>query len=501
MKSTILIRCDGNSAIGMGHVVRCTALAQMLKNDFKIKFAIQKTDDRVINLVNETGCEIIILPQTQNYDEDVNHLLAQVISEDIIVLDGYYFSEAYQRKIKANGNKLVFIDDLIAWHQVADIVINQALNLSPSLYSSEIYTQILLGLDYSLLRAPFLKTASARNFTKIEKVFISMGAADVNNITQKFVEALISIKQIKEIHLMLGAVNPHLESIDSVIKNNPSINIQKHFNISASELYQLLHHCDLCICPASSIMIEACAVGIPLVSGFTADNQKDNLQGMDSQDVIINLGDLNSISKSEITEELFVIIQKTEFLTQLVINQKKLLDGKSAERLLTAFKDLAQDSLTFRLAQQEDSELYFNWANENLVRQFSFNQDKISFADHHQWFQNKLKSPNCYFYLFFDDKTQKPAGQVRIDKSGEELVIGISIDKDFRGNGLGREMLRKATIAYHQAFPNVTIVAYIKIENQASYQLFKKAGFEKEERSIYNGCEVYKLYKKRDERY
>src|SRR5205823_4199042 len=99
---------------------------------------------------------------------------------DIVVLDGYNFNTEYQQAIKNKGCKLVVIDDLHAWHQVADVVINHAEGITSPDYSAESYTQFCLGLDYVLLRKPFLQPkTSIRKITSVKKVFISMGAADV----------------------------------------------------------------------------------------------------------------------------------------------------------------------------------------------------------------------------------------------------------------------------------------------------------------------------------
>lgn len=479
----------------MGHIVRCTALADMLKNDFEIVFILQETDEQVLEIIKKTTENIIILPETTDYNSDFQNLFKHLNTGDMVVLDGYNFNKDYQQGIKKTGLKLVYIDDLIAEHQIADVVINQTNDIAKSQYSKESYTQLFLGLKYALLRKPFLKSSLPRKIHKIEKIFLSMGAADIHNITQKFVEALIHISEVKEINLMLGVVNPHLESINKLIEQNQQINIIKHFNIDADNLYQLLDRCDLAICPASSVLLESCAVGIGLVSGFTANNQLDNLIGLEKLNVLINLGDLISISKESIKKKLEDIINRPEIFNDLAINQKKVIDGNSAERILNIFKNLISDKLYFRVANSSDSELYFNWANDPVVRLNSFNQNEISFEDHNKWFSNKLNSPDCFFYLFVDLISNKPVGQVRIDKSGSEVVIGISIDEHFRGKSLGIEMLTKASSDYLERFPDATIVAYIKIENLPSYNLFKKAGFGGEEFSDYNGSRIYKMYK------
>ncbi len=482
----------------MGHVIRCLALADMLRDDFEIVFAIQEPKETIVKIIHSVTNEIIYLPQTDDYISDVYHFLEHIHPNDIVVLDGYNFGTQYQQNIKNKGCKLVAIDDLHNWHHVADVIINHAANADDTIYSKEEYSKLYWGFNYALLRKPFLTASSAiKKINSVKKVFISMGAADITNITQKFTEALIQIQGIEEIHLILGTINPNLKRIERLIEQNKKIKIITHFDISAEELAYLLKICDISICPASSISLESCAIGIGLISGYTAKNQFGILQGLINNNVIINFGDLNLISISDIKVKFNDLILNQKKINSLIENQKKMIDGRSPERLKEIFKNLISGRIHFRFAKESDTDLYFKWANDNLVRSNSFNQNKVEYENHIKWFSSKLNSKDAYFYFFLNEENI-PVGQVRIDKSENEAVIGISIDEAFRGKSLGSEMLKQATDDYLKKHPSEIITAYIKIDNKSSYSIFKKAGFLNEELITEQGHQSYKLYKKLD---
>ncbi len=342
MKSKIIIRADGGSSIGMGHVVRCLALADMLKNDFEISVAIQQPSETVIKIIASVTKSIIVLPETNDFEKDSIHFSAHLKGDEIVLLDGYNFKTEYQQKIKHIGCKLAAIDDLHQWHTVADVLINHAESIEKKDYSSEDYTQFCLGLNYILLRKDFFEIQKKnKNSNAPFKIFISMGAADEHNNTLKFTEALLEINSIAEINLMLSSINPHLKNIESFSKNKDKIKL--HFNLSAMQLVNLLQNCDISICPASSIALESCAVGIVLISGVTANNQQGNLQGLKKHDVIFDLGNFNLLTKTEIKNKIETIILQKEKMAQTLSNQEKMIDGKSPERLLTVFKKLTTD--------------------------------------------------------------------------------------------------------------------------------------------------------------
>jgi RimJ/RimL family protein N-acetyltransferase len=152
------------------------------------------------------------------------------------------------------------------------------------------------------------------------------------------------------------------------------------------------------------------------------------------------------------------------------------------------------NNLKMRFAELMDADLYFKWANDRLVRKNSFNQTEIDFNQHVNWFKNKLNSEDCFFYMFFDEK-DNAVGQVRIDKSDEEVVIGISIDENYRGKNLGTIMLNQACDDYLIKFPKAEIIAYIKEENTASINQFSKAGFIKTGNTVISESKSYRFKK------
>lgn len=490
MKKDILIRADGGSTIGMGHIVRCLALAEMLKNEYNIKFVIQAPTKAVIDIISVITKNIIQLPHTEDFSIDLDHFVNIISKTDIVILDGYHFGSDYQKKVKNSCHKLVCIDDLHSWHHFADAIINHAEGLSKSDYSVESYTSLYLGLKYVLLRPPFLNSNRQKTISKLEKAFISMGAADFDNNTSKFAEALLSFDQISEIHLMLSSVNPHIDKLQSLIKNNNKI--KAHYNLSADELADILFACDIVICPASSISLESCAIGTGIISGYTANNQIGILEGLMKNEVIINWGNLTELTNEQIQERISLLLEKPQLLNAGLINQKKLIDGKSPKRIRAVFKRLSITPLHFRFAAKEDTYLYFRWVNDPEVRKNSFNQNSILYDEHVKWFSSKVNDPNYYFYLFFD-QTDTPVGQVRIEKSGKETIIDISMDKSFRGLSLGALMLEDACSDYLKKFPEEVICSLVKKENIASYSIFKKVNFVDVSQVSIQGQDIYKL--------
>ncbi len=83
----ILFRCDGSVEIGMGHVVRCMALAEHLKDmrGCDIHFAMRKSE-LGINKVKELYPVIESNEETFNYEDWLYDCISQTQSE-ILIMD------------------------------------------------------------------------------------------------------------------------------------------------------------------------------------------------------------------------------------------------------------------------------------------------------------------------------------------------------------------------------------------------------------------------------
>lgn len=147
--------------------------------------------------------------------------------------------------------------------------------------------------------------------------------------------------------------------------------------------------------------------------------------------------------------------------------------------------------LQLLFATANDVDLYYKWANDETVRRFSYQQEKIKYEEHVKWFHSKMLSPDNKFYLFKNNKSE-PVGQVRISKSDQEIIIGVSVDSGYRGLGYGVKMLRLACMSFFQNHSTACITAYIKEDNQASIQIFERAGFERCEKLTIHNTISYK---------
>ncbi len=62
--------------------------------------------------------------------------------------------------------------------------------------------------------------------------------------------------------------------------------------------------------------------------------------------------------------------------------------------------------LFIRKTEHSDIKIYFNWANDKIVRDNSFHNEPIFWETHRRWFKRKLGDENSYLYVVEDAATQ-----------------------------------------------------------------------------------------------
>src|SRR5690606_30136060 len=183
-----------------------------------------------------------------DHDMEAQMLADKYLSgEEIVVLDGYHFQTEYQRIIKNTGCKLVCIDDIHAYHFVADAVINHAPGLISDKYSGESCTKYFLGLKYALLRKPFRTLPNEKNYqNRQENVFICLGGADPYNDTLKVVKRCESAGILNTFYVVIGPAYNFKDELYEYVKSS-KLDIELLFNVSAEKIAQCMQRCKYAI--------------------------------------------------------------------------------------------------------------------------------------------------------------------------------------------------------------------------------------------------------------
>ena len=163
---------------------------------------------------------------------------------------------------------------------------------------------------------------------------------------------------------------------------------------------------------------------------------------------------------------------------------KILIDLKDFEK-----KIYQRNNLVIKTLKIEDiKKKYLESLKDNEINQYLFSKKKKELTKNHVYkyiSQNNASSEDVLFGIFFK---KKHIGNCRIHFKKKELYIGILIfDKSIQGKGFGTKSLKVVSNFAYKNLNINSIHARIHIENKASLNAFKKAGF-KIKGKIVNKC-------------
>lgn len=462
----VYFRADGNSNMGLGHVVRCSALAENLGDEYETVLVTRCNLPDVIRQIESSFNRITILDDSESVDEELAGIRLQLAVADIVVLDGYEFTESYQEHLRQSGASIVCIDDIHRGRYLADAVINSAGGITPMNYNSLVHTQFFLGAKYTLLRPTFLNRAvRRRRIIDNRSVFLCLGGADPNNRTLEVLKFIESRKLFEQVRVVIGGGFQYKNELSEYIRTS-GINAIVLASLSADEMADEMMGCSYAICTPSTVCFEFMTLGGVTFLEKIADNQTDMINYLTSEKLAFHLHQAGAIS----TADEQISLQK----------QAGLFDGQAGIRLKKLFQGVVlAKNITIRNVDESDLQICYEWANDSAVREQSFSINEVEFESHVNWFHSKLLDSNCYFYMLEFDSV--PFAQIRFHVADGNAVISYLISEQFRGRGFGAMVLAKGIESFIQAYRKpIVIVGYVKDTNISSQRSFEKFRFIKE---------------------
>ncbi len=318
----IFFRADADKYIGYGHFIRTLALAEMLKDDFECVFFTQEPTEFQKNEVSKI-CKLVSLPAN---DSKFDIFLSYLTGEEIVFLDNYFFTSEYQKKIKNIGCKLICLGTNDR-HYYSDILFNFA-EKDPAIFSAEPYTQINLGVDWTILRKPFRNRLFSAE-RRLNSIIICFGGTDQLGLTEKTIEAIRDVNNNVDISLI--ATDAFGDDRFETLRKE---GIKCHVNAEDGQIAELLRGAKCMVASASTIACEALACGTTVLCGYYVDNQIKMYEYLISEKLVLGLSDLRSYDAYEKLKEYISSID----IISRGLNKKEFSDLQS--RYLSLFKKL-----------------------------------------------------------------------------------------------------------------------------------------------------------------
>lgn len=259
--SVLLVRADASPAIGLGHAMRCLALAQAHRDaGGEAVFAMEDPPEPFAARLAREGCEL----------RDAAETAALAREAAWVVLDGYHFDAAYERTLRAAARLLV-LDDHDADHD-ADLILRQGLGARAG-------DGVLAGSRYALLRREFRawETPPRPIACDVSRVLVTLGGGDPGPLIETVLAAVA--RPDHEVQWITGALNPRRDA-------PPGVEVV----VDATDMPERMHWADLAVTAAGSTSWELARVGTPQVAIELADNQRPVARALEQHGIAVRAG-------------------------------------------------------------------------------------------------------------------------------------------------------------------------------------------------------------------
>jgi len=354
----VVIRADAASHVGIGHVMRCLTLANALKaKGAEVCFVCRPFVGHLGERIVFEGHSLHMLPPAtqaikpapdmaeipphspwlgESWETDLTQTQAMLrgMRFDWLVVDHYSVDARWEGAMRKISNKVMVIDDTADRMHDCDLLLDQTFGRKKEIYKSRVPEDcnLLIGSSYALLRPEFAElrehSLNRRAKFKMERLIISMGGMDENNITCQVLEALrhSALPSNCCITVVMGNKMPWL---DKVRMQAEKMTWPTEVKVGVSNMAQLMVESDLAIGAAGGTSWERCCLGLPTLMVILASNQRDIGLALAQEQAVILLHDIPDIKNA-----IELVCATTKKLSSMSHASRKITDGSGIETIL-----------------------------------------------------------------------------------------------------------------------------------------------------------------------
>lgn len=335
MKTDVLIlfRCDGSPEIGLGHVVRCLALADELYEAYgcRVAFAMRQGPLGVA-IVREKGYPVFEPIGKENI-LDQARWLEKVVSNanvGILVLD---VRDELPRDVicalRNNGILIVTIDDPSDRRLSVDLAFYPPVPQLKIMNWNGFTGQLYIGWEWVVLRKEFSRRPHFIS-RKRPQVLVTMGGSDPAGLTLKAVEALELIDEDFHADIVLGRGFTH----DSVLSNLLE-KTSRQFTIrrNVQNMADLMVQADLAIASFGVTAYELAAMGVPAIYICLTEDHAESARAFVDAGIAFNMGKSSEITPETLAQAVFPVLINSELRRRMSARASALVDGRGVNRI------------------------------------------------------------------------------------------------------------------------------------------------------------------------
>lgn len=326
MEQAIIVADYGENT-GMGHLMRCGALAKELSNSFEVCFVCEDdVHQETVRAVAErfgVSCRTVFgrleaVPQ---------------MPMAVLIVDSYHITEALLARMAEHPCLKLVVDDNVLWrHYPADIILNQNIGAERLRYPAEEGTELLLGPRYAMLREDFRHVPTLAMDCPVTDVVVSMGGADLKNTTKKVLDFLKDAPEYR-LHAVIAKGFTTAEELRRFAQDCPQIQLHRNPDMAA-----LFSKCQCAVSACGSTVYELSAMGIPTLGIITADNQERMAQAAAAAGLMLLAGKDEALERQAFLADFHRVAADADLRREMQARQLETVSREGTKNIQAAIE-------------------------------------------------------------------------------------------------------------------------------------------------------------------
>jgi UDP-2,4-diacetamido-2,4,6-trideoxy-beta-L-altropyranose hydrolase len=256
---------------------------------------------------------------------------------DCLIVDHYGLDATFETAARGGASIVLVIDDLADRPHDCDLLVDANPERVAAAYAGLTggTTRFLLGPQYALLRPEFAERRPARvrpPRRQAERLLITLGGADPDNISRRVLEALPHLggAPLKTV-LVIGPANPHRETLAALA---PSLGVE--IAVDPPDLAGFMLDTDIAITAGSTSFWELACLGVPALIVVIADNQRAVARAAENAGAALVLGESNHLDPRNLAAAVAALAADPDRRQRMSAAGRNLVDGRGAARVADA---------------------------------------------------------------------------------------------------------------------------------------------------------------------
>lgn len=333
----VAIRADASSVIGGGHIGRCVALAEALREQgAEVTFLTAALDRASAETLGRRGFRVHRLrAKSIKKDSEAVRALLGSLRPDWLVVDQPNIDRAWEDSVRPVAPRILVMDDTAERQHSADALVDPGRHprLGTRDYAGKLPAacRLFLGPSFAMLRDEFrTNRRRARPARIATRVIISFGNADPTGETAKALEAIGQFEDGRvQFDVVLPAASPSLPKLRAACRRLPLVKPHERL----SDMSAVLAGADFALGAGGVSLWERCAMGLPSLVVMTADNQRSSIELAARAGAIHLIGNAASVDAATMAQAVREFVAKSRRRRSMAEKARRLVDGRGAIRL------------------------------------------------------------------------------------------------------------------------------------------------------------------------